>query len=128
MEGRIRVLAVDDTAINLAAIEHRLKEHYEVIPMNSGSRALHYLKSETPDIILLDIRMAEKDGIQTLKEIRAMKNGADVPVIMLTSLNDKSSIVESQKLGIVDYVLKPFDAKDLHHRIQKVLERANGDS
>lgn len=65
--------------------------------------------------------MADMDGIQTLKEIRALENGADVPVIMLTSLGDKGSIVETQKLGICDYVLKPFDPQELRSRIEKAL-------
>lgn len=118
---RMRILAVDDSVINLASVEQKLKDRYEVVTVNSGERALRYLKNEKPDLILLDIRMADMDGIQTLKEIRAMENGADVPVIMLTSLGDKGSIVETQKLGICDYVLKPFDPQELRSRIEKAL-------
>ena len=66
------VLAVDDNSISLATIEQELKDSYEVIPINSGTRALQYLKREKPDLILLDIQMAHKDGIETLTEIRAM--------------------------------------------------------
>lgn len=123
------ILAVDDSPINLATIEQKLKDSYEVIPVNSGFRALQYLKSEQkPDLILLDIRMAEKDGIETLKEIRELSVGEDIPVIMLTSQNDKGSIVESQKLGIYDYVLKPFDTADLHNRIRRALQKAKEDA
>ncbi len=124
MGEKIRILVVDDSAINLAAAEQKLKDRYEVIPVNSGVRALRYLKNETPDLILLDIRMAEKDGIETLKEIRAMENGADIPVIMLTGIGERGSIMESSKFGINDYVLKPFDAKDLCDRIEKALKKA----
>ncbi|MCM1092178.1 MAG: response regulator [Butyrivibrio sp.] len=123
------ILAVDDSPINLATIEQKLKDSYEVVPVNSGSRALKYLKSEKkPDLILLDIRMAEMDGIETLKEIRATSVGADIPVIMLTSQNDKGTIVECQKLGACDYVLKPFDSADLHDRIQRAMQKAKEDS
>lgn len=118
-----RILLVDDSAINLAYTEQKLKDHYEIVAVNSGSRAIRYLKGERPDVILLDIRMAEMDGIETLKEIRALENGADIPVIMLTSKSDRGSIVESQKLGIDDYVLKPFEAEELCTRIQRVLEK-----
>lgn len=119
------ILAVDDSPINLATIEQKLKDDYEVIPVNSGFRALQYLKSERkPDLILLDIRMAEKDGIETLKEIRELSVGVDIPVIMLTSQSDKETIVETQKLGIYDYVLKPFDTADLHDRIRRALQKA----
>ena len=116
-----RILVVDDMAISLSAAENALKELYEVTTMNSGARALRYLEKEETDLILLDIRMDEKDGIETLKEIRKMRNGQDIPVIMLTSAQDRRSVIETSKLGIFDYILKPFDPKDLRKRIENVL-------
>lgn len=124
MDKKICILAVDDSPVNLAIIERELKNKYEVIPINSGSRALRYLKTETPDLILLDIQMPQMDGIETLKGIRALENGAKIPVIMLTAKNDKSTILESSKLGIYDYVLKPFVSQDLHDRIVRTLKNA----
>lgn len=118
-----RILAVDDNSISLAAIEQELKREYEVIPVNSGSRALQYLKREKPDLILLDIQMAQKDGIETLREIRQMDKCEDIPVIMLTSKQDKAAVVETSKLGIYDYVLKPFKGEDLHQRINRALNK-----
>ena len=73
-------------------------------------------------MILLDIRMTPKDGLETLRDIRAMENRSDVPVIMLTGMEDKNSVLESSKLGICDYILKPFLAGDLLSRIRRVLE------
>lgn len=124
MNNKARILAVDDNAISLKAIDQALRNEYEVITVNSGERALRYLMCEKPDLILLDIQMANKDGIETLKEIRAMKNGADIPVIMLTSKNDKETIIQSSRLGIDDYVLKPFDSRELSERICQTLEKA----
>ena len=118
-----RILAVDDNSISLAAIEQELKREYEVIPVNSGARALQYLKREKPDLILLDIQMAQKDGIETLREIRQMDRCTDIPVIMLTSKQDKAAVVETSKLGIYDYVLKPFKGEDLHQRINRALNK-----
>lgn len=123
MEEKMRILVVDDSAVSLAIVEQKLKDMYEVITINSGERALRYLKSEKPDLILLDIKMEGKDGIETLKELRTMENGADIPVIMLTSKNDKGSLIETAKLGIYDYLLKPFDTQDLYNRIRKALEK-----
>lgn len=122
MEKR-RILAVDDNSISLAAIEQELKKEYEVIPVNSGARALQYLKREKPDLILLDIQMAQKDGIETLREIRQMDKCGDIPVIMLTSKQDKAAVVETSRLGIYDYVLKPFRGEDLHQRIDRALRK-----
>lgn len=123
MEARFTILAVDDNSISLAKIEQELKKFYEIVPLNSGTRALQYLKQKTPpDLILLDIQMTPKDGIETLREIREMEKCQSIPVIMLTSQREKHTIVESSKLGINDYVLKPFKPEDLLERISRVLK------
>lgn len=121
-ENRKRILAVDDAAIILRRITDALEEYYDVVTVNSGSRALRYLEKEKPDLILLDIRMMPKDGFETLKEIRAMEDRADIPVIMLTGVEDKKFVMEGIKLGICDYILKPFFPEDLLERIQRALE------
>lgn len=118
--GKKCILAVDDTAIVLTRISNTLRDDYEVITVNSGIRALKYLDQEKPDLILLDIQMAQKDGIQTLKEIRSMKDQEDIPVIMLTGVEDKDFVLASAKLGICDYILKPFSSEDLLERIHRV--------
>ena len=115
-----RILAVDDAAIVLTRISDTLHNEYEVITVNSGVRALKYLEQAKPDLILLDIQMAQKNGIETLREIRAMENRADIPVIMLTGVEDKDFVLESAKLGICDYILKPFHSNDLLKRIHRV--------
>lgn len=115
------ILAVDDTAIILTRISNTLKDDYDVVTVNSGVRALKYLEQEKPDLILLDIKMVQKDGIETLQEIRTMKDRADIPVIMLTGVEDKEVVLKSAKLGICDYILKPFSSEDLLDRIRLVL-------
>ena len=120
---KMSILVVDDSIINLSAVEQKLKDRYDVATANSGDKALRYLKNEKPDLILLDIKMDNMDGIETLKQIREMENGTDIPVIMLTARGDKRSIVETQRLGICDYVLKPFDPQELRLRIEKALDR-----
>lgn len=119
--GRKRILAVDDAATILLRITDTLEKYYEVITVNSGVRALRYLERVKPDLILLDIRMTPKNGFETLREIRDMKDRADIPVIMLTGVEDKNAVVESIKLGICDYILKPFFPDDLLERIQRAL-------
>ena len=83
-----RILAVDDAAIILSRISDTLGKYYDVVTVNSGVRALRYLDKEKPDLILLDIRMTPKDGLETLRDIRAMKDRADVPVIILNGMED----------------------------------------
>ena len=91
-----RILAVDDAAIILQRITNTLEEYYSVITVNSGVRALKFLEIEKPDLILLDIRMAPKDGFETLREIRSMEGRADIPVIMLTGVEDSSFVMEGR--------------------------------
>ncbi len=123
MGNKLKVLAVDDNSISLASIEQELKDKYEVIPLNSGLRALQYLKRERPDLILLDIQMELKSGIETLKEIRDREECKDIPVIMLTSMRNKDTVLESAKLGVEDYVIKPFNKQNLRERVDRVLEK-----
>lgn len=120
--GRKRILAVDDAATILLRITDALEKYYDVITVNSGVRALRYLERVKPDLILLDIRMTPKNGFDTLREIRDMKSRADIPVIMLTAMEDKDSVLEGIALGISDYILKPFAPNDLLSRIRRVLE------
>ncbi len=124
MAERYKILAVDDSSISLATIEQMLKERYDVTPLNSGVRALQYLKKNRPDLILLDVQMTVKNGIETLREIREMDNCKNIPVIMLTSQNDKNTVLESLMLGAENYILKPFVAQNLYERIESVLQKA----
>ncbi len=121
---RKKILAVDDISLNLSKVEQALKSKYEVIAMNSGKRALNYLVRQKPDLILLDIRMDNMDGIQTLREIRTMEHCADIPVIMLTAKRDRETVLESAALGILDYIVKPFDPHELLERVGIALEKA----
>ena len=116
------ILAVDDTAFILSRITDALVKRYDVVTVNSGVRALKYLSKNKPDLILLDIRMPLRDGFEILREIRTMEDRADIPVVMLTGMEDRRYVMESIKLGIRDYILKPFDPNDLLARVRRILE------
>ena len=120
---KMRILAIDDNTVNLATLEQELKDKYEVIPMISGRRAIKYLYCEKVDLILLDVQMPLMDGVETLREIRNMENGITVPVIFLTAMKDKDTVIEGSKLGIMDYITNPFDVEDLTSRIDRVFKR-----
>ena len=120
--GRKFILAVDDTAFILSRITDALEKHYDVVTANSGARALKYLSKNKPDLILLDIRMPIRDGFDILREIQTMEDRADIPVVMLTGMEDKRYIMEGIKLGIRDYILKPITPSDLLARVQRILE------
>ncbi len=117
------ILAVDDTAIILTRISEILGNDYEVITANSGARAMKFLKERKPDMILLDIKMSPMNGIETLQEIRSRRDLEDIPVIMLTGVEDRDTVMESAKLGICDYILKPFSSGELDKRVFRAFER-----
>ena len=120
--GKKCILAVDDAAFILSRITDALVGRYDVVTVNSGVRALRYLEKNKPDLILLDIRMPLRDGFDILREIQTMEDRADIPVVMLTGMEDKRYVMESIKLGIRDYILKPFDPNDLLARVRRILE------
>lgn len=121
------ILAVDDAAFILSRITDALGKHYDMVTVNSGARALKYLDKNKPDLILLDIRMPIRDGFEILREIRAMEDRADIPIIMLTAMEDKQSVMKGIGLGVRDYVLKPFAPEDLLERVQRILEPRQDD-
>lgn len=118
-----KILVIDDNTVNLATIEQALKGKYEVVPMISGRRAIKYLYCERVDLILLDVQMPIMNGVETLLEIRKMENGTTVPVIFLTAMKDKDTVIAGSKLGILDYITKPFDDVDLMNRIDAVFKK-----
>lgn len=120
-KNKPRILAIDDAAIMLRRLTLLLNDHYSIVTVNSGHRALKYLEIEKPDLILLDIKMLPKDGFETLRDIRKMEGCEEIPVIMLTGLEDKQSVIESVNLGVCDYILKPFESDVLIERIEKAL-------
>jgi CheY-like chemotaxis protein len=120
---KVRILAVDDNVVNLQSIVQELQGKYEVVPLSSGSRAIRYLQRETVDLILLDVQMPDMDGIETLEAIRKRSKGVMIPVIFLTSSNDRETVMEGMRLGIVDFIVKPFQREDLLFRIDRTLKK-----
>ena len=116
------ILIVDDNPANLAIIEQALEDDYEVTAVTSGMRALRYLEKNIPDLILLDVEMPMMNGIQTLQKIRELPLSARTPVIFLTARKDGSTVAEGFKLGICDYITKPFDPDDIIERIGRVFK------
>lgn len=123
-----RILAVDDDVIILTRISGILRKDYDLVTVNSGMRALRYLELEKPDLILLDIRMAQQDGIETLRKIREKEECKDIPVIMLTGVESRDIVVESAKLGICDYLLKPFSSLELIKRVRRVFNEEENEN
>ena len=114
------IVAVDDSSIVLKMLTKVLGNKYDMHVFNGGKRALQYLKSRTPDLIILDIDMPEINGYEMLKMIK--EHLLEVPVIFLTSNNDKSHVVKAVAGGAKDYVVKPIDEDVLMEKVRAVLK------
>lgn len=121
-KGKKTVLIVDDNAATLRSIKGMLERKYNVTLANSGMKAMTSIGKSRPDVILLDYEMPVCDGRQTLEMIRADEEHGDIPVIFLTSVNDKEHIHAVIKLRPAGYLLKPAVPAKLFEAIDKALE------
>lgn len=115
-------IAVDDSGIILKTLEKLLGGTYEYHAFSKGMRALKYLKEEdTPDLIILDIEMPEIDGYEMLEMIREKEELKQVPVLFLTSNNDRQHVVKAISGGADDYALKPIDEEGFMEKVHSLL-------
>lgn len=120
---REKILVVDDDTNICEIIRLYLeKEGYDVIIVNDGKSALEKFKEQAPMLVLLDIMLPILDGRQVCSEIRRISN---IPIIMLTAKGETFDKVLGLELGADDYIVKPFEAKELVARIKAVLRRYN---
>jgi len=120
---RERIMIVDDDKNICELLRLYLeKEGFETVIANDGEQALSLFKPEEISIVLLDIMMPRVDGWETCRRIRAQ---SDVPVIMLTAKGETFDKVLGLELGADDYIVKPFDTKEVVARIKAVMRRYN---
>jgi two-component system phosphate regulon response regulator OmpR len=116
-----KVLIVDDDAKLRKLLREYLEDYgFQVLTLEDGLSVLETLKTESPDIVILDIMLPKKDGLEVLKEIRTE---FDVPVIMLTAKGEDADRIVGLELGADDYLPKPFNPRELLARIKAVLRR-----
>ena len=121
-----KILVIDDdTAVCDNLKNYFEKEGYEVKTVNDGLSGVDSFKLYNPDIVLLDIVLPKKDGWQVCREIREVSTQ---PIIMISAKNDTFDKVLGLELGADDYVVKPFDLKELSARVKAVLRRTRSSS
>lgn len=121
MEMKKNIVAVDDSGIILKMLETLLSRQYEFHAFSKGMRALKYLKEVTPDLIILDIEMPEIDGFEIMRLIKENSYLKDVPVIFLTSNNDRYHVMKAVEAGAKDYVVKPIREYILMDKVHTLL-------
>ncbi len=111
----------DDPAISLGLQDSLIEEHYEVISEDDGERGFNKAMKENYDLILLDIMLPSKNGIDICRDLR--NNGVNSAIIMLTSKKEEMDKVLGLEIGADDYVTKPFSIRELLARIKALLRR-----
>ncbi len=118
------ILAVDDDPEVLGTLQRVLeRENFEVKAVNSGKKALAYLETTRPDLMILDIIMPEMDGISVCQQVRRDSRFTALPVLFLTAKGSTDDIVEGLDAGADDYVVKPFELSELRARVHALLRR-----
>lgn len=115
------VLIIDDEQLVRWSIEKLLsKDGHEVVSVETGAEGLLRLKDGTPDVILLDMKLPDINGMEILRTIK--KDNGEVPVIIITAYGSIDSAIDAIKAGAFDYIVKPFDAEKLKLTVNRALE------
>ena len=118
-----KILVVDDEKPISDIVKFNLtKEGYEVLTAFDGEEALEIFAAEQPDLILLDLMLPQKDGLEVAREIR---KSSEVPIIMVSAKDSEIDKVIGLELGADDYVTKPFSNRELLARVKANLRRSN---
>ena len=116
------LIADDDQHIAELIKVYFEKDGFSTVTANNGKKAVELFKSEAPAIVILDVMMPEMDGWQVCREIRRVSN---IPIIMLTAKGETFDKVLGLELGADDYMVKPFEPKELIARVKAVLRRSD---
>lgn len=119
-----RILVVDDDPDVAKSIENSLRKQYKVFVVYSGIEAIKEARRHPPDLIVLDVRMPDMDGLETCEQLRLDPALADIPILFLTALGRPEDRVAGLKAGGDDYLTKPFNLEELQLRIKAILRRS----
>lgn len=124
-EQKIKILLVEDDPFLLSMYSTKFEiEGFEVITADDGEKGLKAANQEGADIILLDILMPNMNGFEVLEKLKAQEKTRDIPVILLTNLNQKDEIEKGMVLGAADYMIKAhFMPSEVVAKIKKVLAK-----
>jgi DNA-binding response OmpR family regulator len=124
-KGKIKILIIDDEADFCYFIKQNLEATggFNVDTCSDSTQGLEIARQLRPDLILLDIMMPIKDGFTVLRELKADELTWAIPVIMLTAKGDSQSVFEGKQYHAMDYIIKPFEIKELSRYIKKSLFR-----
>ena len=116
------ILIVDDTRLNIKIVTDILAEDYKILCATSGREALDIVKSNSIDLILLDIVMPGMDGYEVCKRLKNDQQSRNIPLIFISAMTDMKDEAKGLEMGAIDYISKPFSAPILKARVKNHLE------
>jgi DNA-binding response OmpR family regulator len=121
-DATVRVIIIDPDPAFRAALGRLFSRYFDarVSEAADGVTGLELIRAELPDLVMLDVSTARFDGIDTLRQIRELPGGADLPVVALSATNDDGQIVRVFRLGVADYLLKPLNVQLARERLERV--------
>lgn len=119
MNDKKRILICDDEIGVRESLKLILENDYELEFANNGNEALNFLKKNHVDLVIMDIKMPQKNGLETIKELYVQKPGTKI--IMVTGYQSVETARETSKYGILDYITKPFETKDVKETVRKAI-------
>ncbi|MBK8048937.1 MAG: response regulator transcription factor [Anaerolineales bacterium] len=124
--GQYRILLVDDDKAIVKVVRSYLEQAgFEVHAAYNGEDALHALRIERPDLLVLDLMLPDRDGWDITRIIRADPTMGAIPIIMLTARVDDTDKILGLELGADDYITKPFNAREIVARVRALLRRVH---
>ena len=128
VQKNIKILVVDDFPTMRRIIKNLLKDlgYENVDEAEDGQMGLEKLRNGNFEFVVSDWNMPNLDGLEMLKQIRADANLSSLPVLMVTAEAKREQIIEAAQAGVNGYVVKPFTARALKEKIEKIFERIHG--
>ncbi|MEE8436456.1 MAG: response regulator [bacterium] len=123
-DTKMHVLVVDDFATMRRIITNILKQlgYDTILEAEDGAKALQIMETEKVDFVITDWNMPQMSGLDLLMAIRASEDKKHIPVLMVTAEAMQENIVKAAQAGVNNYIIKPFDAKTLGEKINKIFE------
>ena len=121
-DTKMHVLVVDDFATMRRIITNVLRQlgFEHILEAEDGTKALQILETEKVDFVITDWNMPQMSGLDLLKAIRASEDKKHIPVLMVTAEAMQENIIKAAQAGVNNYIIKPFDAKTLSEKINKI--------
>ena len=124
--GKLTVLVIDDDPVILELLRVNFEiEGFDVLTAHDGDEGLELAQSQKPDVVISDIMMPRRDGLQLLSDLKGDPRTEGLPVILLSAKAQKSEVQHGLDLGADDYITKPFDPIKLIERLNAVVDKTH---